>query len=202
MDTKIFKILIPIICLMFCQTVFAEAEQEVIVVTNVPYTASVTKKPSVETATLNPANGTHTGLSSVFTLQTNGGDEHFDYVITSYVDTDSGRASAYGPDGRILFAQTTTLPDLTALANAKSGVGQSKNIFAYPTNILATNGRTSAFNTNYKDYGPCYVISVNGNETGDITFNVSGTPCSNTYEAGLDESGDYKAVLVFTVTAK
>lgn len=201
MKNKFVKTLIPIICLIFCQSVFA-VEEEVIVVTNVPYTASVTKKPSTETVTMDPANGTHTGLSSVFTLQTNGGDEHFDYVIGAYLDTSSGRASAYGAEGRILFAHVTNPPDSTAVANAKTGIGRSKNVFAYPVSILTTNGRTSEYNTNYKDYGDCYVIKVKGNETGDITFNVLGTPCSGTYETGLDEAGDYKAVLTFTVTAK
>ena len=202
MRTKLFKTLILSICLMLTQSVFAEVEEEVIVVTKVPYEARLTKKPSTESATLNPANGTHTGLSSVFTLQTNGGDDNFEYIINSYITIDEGRVSAYGNDGRLLFAHTTTLPDLTALANAKSGIGQSKNIFAYPTSVVASGGRSSTFKQNYKDYGNCYQIFASSVETGDVTHTVSGTPVANTYEAGLDEAGSYQSTIVFTITSK
>ena len=82
MKNKLIKTLILLICLTVANCVFAEVEEEVIVVTNVPYTASVTKKASTESVTMNPMNGNHTGLSTVFTLQTNGGDDHFDYIIS------------------------------------------------------------------------------------------------------------------------
>ena len=124
-----------LVCLAFCGSVYAEVEEEVVVVTNVPYTASITKKTSTETGTVNPANGNHTGLSSVFTLQTNGGDDHFEYIISSYIDLKEGRTTGYGSDRRLLFTHTSTLPDLAALAGAKNGSGQSKNIIAYPTNL-------------------------------------------------------------------
>ena len=187
---------------MFCQTVFAEAEQEVIVVTNVPYEASLTKKASTENATLNPADGTHTGLSTVFTLQTNGGDEHFDYIITSSIDKFGESISGFGPDGRLLFTHTTELPLNPPINNAKTGSGKSKCVIAYPVSVTATNGRTTSFQTGYGTYGDCYVILDNGAETGDVTFSVSGTPCANTYEAGLDQEGSYKSVIMFTIASK
>ena len=201
MIKNLFKILTPIICLTLCGNVYAEIEEEVIVVTNVPYTATLTKRPSTESATLNPANGTHTGLSSVFTLQTNGGDDYFEYIISSYINTDSGRVSAYGNDGRLLFAHTTTLPTLTAFTNAKSGTGESKNIFAYPTALTLTGGRTYSFLQNYQDYGNCYAIHAGAVETGNVTHTVSGSPVGTTYEAGLDEAGTYKSTIVFTITS-
>lgn len=190
------------ICLTFAGVVYAEAEEEVIVVTNVEYTASLTKKPSTESGSIDPANGTHSGLASVFTLQTNGGDDYFEYIINSYITINEGNVSAFGNDGRILFAHTTALPDLTALANAKSGSGQSKNIFAYPTNVVASGGRSSVFKQNYKDYGNCYQIFASTVENGDVTLNVTGTPVGTTYEAGLDEAGTYKSTVVFTITSK
>lgn len=202
MKREFIKTLILTAILSFGLSVYADTEGDVMVVTKVPYTASLTKKASNESATLNPANGTHTGLSSVFTLQTNGGDDNFEYIISSYIDINEGRVSGYGNDGRLLFAHTTTLPDLTSLANAKSGSGQSKNIFAYPTNVVTTGGRSSIFRQNYKDYGNCYQIFASTVELGDITHNVSGTPSANTYEAGLDEAGTYKSVVMFTIVSK
>lgn len=201
MDTKIFKILILIVCLMFCQSIFA-VEEEVIVVTNVPYEASLTKKASTENATMDPANGTHTGLSTVFTLQTNGGDEHFDYIITSSVNKLGETVSGFGPDGRLLFTHATELQSDTPINNAKTGSGKSPCVIAYPVSVTATNGRTVSFETSYGVYGDCYVVLDNGAEIGDVTFSVLGTPCSNTYEAGLDQEGNYKAVMMFTITSK
>ena len=186
---------------MFCQSVFA-VEEEVIVVTNVPYTASLTKIASTENATMDPANGTHTGLSTVFTLQTNGGDEHFDYIITSSVNKYGGTASGFGSDGRLLFTHTIELQSDTQINNAKTGSGKSPCVIAYPVSVVTTNGRTSSFETGYGIYGDCYVILDNGAETGDVTFTVSGTPCSNTYEAGLDQEGSYKSVMTFTIASK
>ena len=203
MKNNLIKTLILIICLTFTGSVFAEVEEEVIVVTNVPYTATLTKRPSTESGTINPVNGTHPGLASVFTLQTNGGDDYFEYIISSYIDTSEGRTSGYGDDGRLLFAHTITQPDLTAYENAKSGSGQSKNIFAYPTSLSLTGGRTYDFKLNYKEYGNCYAIYAGSSENpGDITHTVSGTPSTNTYESGLDEAGTYKSTIVFTVASK
>ena len=186
----------------FSQSVFADAEEEVVVVTNVPYTASVTKKASTESVTMNPVNGTHTGLSTVFTLQTNGGDDHFDYIITSSIIGEGGMVSGYGDDGRLLFAHTTVPPTASAISNAKNGTGKSKNVFAYPTIASATGGIQTQFKTNYKDYGNCHAIFVQKAVATDVTHTVQGTPCANTYEVGIDEAGDYKATIMFTIVSK
>jgi len=187
---------------MFGNLVFAEVEEEVVVVTNVPYSASVTKKASTESVTMNAVNGTHTGLSTVFTLQTNGGDDHFDYIITSSIITEEGQVSAYGNDGRLLFAHMTVPPTASAVSNAKSGSGMSKNVFAYPTIASATGGIQTEFKTNYKDYGNCYAIFVQKAKAADITHTVQGTPSANTYEVGIDEAGNYKSTIMFTIVSK
>lgn len=202
MKKTLIKNLILLICLTFCGNVFAEVEEEVIVVTNVDYTASLTKKSSVDSATIDVETGAHTGLSSIFTLETNGGDEHFDYIISSHIDAEGGSVSGFGNGGRILFAHVANPPTSGAVSNAKTGSGQSKNVFAYPTNIALQGGRTATFEADYSEYGDCYVVLDNGAETGDITFNITGTPCANTYEAGLDQAGSYKSVMVFTITSK
>ncbi len=202
MNKILVKTLILLICLMFGNLVFAEVEEEVVVVTNVPYSASVTKKASTESVTMNAVNGTHTGLSTVFTLQTNGGDDHFDYIITSSIITEEGQVSAYGNDGRLLFAHMTVPPTASAVSNAKSGSGMSKNVFAYPTIASATGGIQTEFKTNYKDYGNCYAIFVQKAKAADITHTVQGTPSANTYEVGIDEAGNYKSTIMFTIVSK
>ena len=135
-------------------------------------------------------------------MQTNGGDDNFDYIVTSYIDIEGGQVSAFGSDGRLLFAHETTLPDSTAVNNAKIGEGVSKNVFAYPTEVTATNGMSASFQPSDPNYGSCYKILANDSEEGDITFTIATSPCTNTYELGRDESGPYKAVVVYTITSK
>ena len=202
MKTKLLTILTLLTCLIFGNTAFADVEEDVIVVTNVDYTASLTKKSATESSTVSPATGTHTGLSSVFTLQTNGGDDYFDYIITSYIDIEGERVSAFGSDGRVLFAHEVNPPSSAAVNNAKSGVGVSKNVFAYPTTVSATNGFEANFQVGNATYGDCYVVLSNGNEESDITYTIGTSPCPGTYEVGRDESGTYKSTMVITIASK
>lgn len=203
MKNKLIKLIIPIFCLLiFGNISYADTEGDVIVVTNVPYTASVTKGATTEGVTMDATNGTHTGLSTVFTLQTNGGDDHFDYIIKSYVDVGGERIPAYGDDGRLTFVHTTISPTTTAVNNAKAGILPSKNVFAYPTRINCTGGVKSSFKTNYKDYGNCHVILMDQAVITDVTHTVQGTPSANTYEPGNDEAGNYQTTIEFTVVAK
>ncbi len=202
MKNKIIKNLILLICLTFTGSAYADVEQDVVVVTNVPYTASVTKQSSSAPVTMNPVDGTHSGLSTVFTLQTNGGDEHFDYIITSYINAEGGNVPAYGDDGRLLFAHATVPPTSTAVSNALSGTGISKNVFAYPTQANATGGIQTQFKVNYKDYGNCHAIFVQHATATTVTHVVQGSPSANTYEVGIDEAGDYKSTICFTIVSK
>ena len=202
MKNKIIKTLILLICLAFAGSVYADVEEEVIVVTNVDYTATLTKQSSSAPVTMNPLDGTHSGLSTVFTLQTNGGDDHFDYIITSYINAGGGTVPAYGDDGRLLFAHEINPPSSTAISNALSGSGSSRNVFAYPTQVTATGGVQSQFKTNYKDYGNCHAIFVDDATSTTVTHIVQGTPCTNTYEVGADEAGNYKSTILFTIVSK
>ena len=203
MKNKFLKTIIPIFCLLtFGNISYADTEGDVVVLTNVPYTASITKGASTEGVTMDATNGTHTGLSTVFTLQTNGGDDHFDYIIKSYVDVGGDRIPAYGDDGRLIFVHTTVPPTAAAVNNAKAGTLPSKNVFAYPTRTDCSGGIHSEFKTNYKDYGNCHVITMGYAVATDVTHTVQGTPSANTYEPGNDEAGSYQTTIQFTVVAK
>ena len=201
MKKTIIKTLIPILCLTFGIPAFAEVEEDVIVVTNVPYTATLTRGPSINNVSMDVLTGTHSGLSSVFTLQSNGGDEYFDYIIKSYINIDGDRVSAYGDDGRLLFAHTTNAPTSTAIENAKTGTLPNKNVFAYPTQIGRGSGYPE-FKIDYKDYGNCWAIFLHDLISTDVTHIVNGTPCANTYEMSVDEAGTYSATIEFTIVAK
>lgn len=195
------KHIIPILILFMGMAAFCDTEANVVVVTSVPYSAKVEKASSIENITVNPENGVHSGLSSVFNLETNGTDNNFDFVITSSIDIQDDTVSAYGNDGRILLTNTSNLPTLTDVDNAKKGIKENNNVIAYNTNVSTTEGFSSEFKSNYSNYGNCWVIKVNGTKTGTVTHQVLGSPIADTYSY-KDHAGSYKAVLNFTIIGK
>ena len=61
---------------------YAEAEQSVL--TDVQPAVAIEKQTSsIENASANGETGAHTGLQSVFSIQTNGNDNDYDFIITS-----------------------------------------------------------------------------------------------------------------------
>ena len=86
---------------------YAEAEQSVL--TDVQPAVAIEKQTSsIENASANGETGAHTGLQSVFSIQTNGTDSDYDFIITSKILTDGGEVSAYGNNGSLLFEGTVT----------------------------------------------------------------------------------------------
>ena len=66
---------------------YAEAEQSVL--TDVQPAVAIEKQTSsIENASANGETGAHTGLQSVFSIQTNGTDSDYDFIITSKILTD------------------------------------------------------------------------------------------------------------------
>ena len=79
---------------------YAEAEQSVL--TDVQPAVAIEKQTSsIENASANGETGAHTGLQSVFSIQTNGTDSDYDFIITSKILTDGGEVSAYGNNGSL-----------------------------------------------------------------------------------------------------
>ena len=116
---------------------------------------------SIENASANGETGAHTGLQSVFSIQTNGTDSDYDFIITSKILTDGGEVSAYGNNGSLLFGNTLAAPTQAAIDDAKAGGSRNKNVIAYPVTTVITNPMTVGFEQNYGIYGDCYVVKVN-----------------------------------------
>ena len=99
---------------------YAEAEQSVL--TDVQPAVAIEKQTSsIENASANGETGAHTGLQSVFSIQTNGTDSDYDFIITSKILTDGGEVSAYGNNGSLLFGNTLAAPAQAAIDDAKAG---------------------------------------------------------------------------------
>ncbi len=202
--TKSLKLLISIMSVLLCTVKaygYAEAEQPIS--TAVQPSVSIEKQStSIEAATADAQTGTHTGLQSVFSIQTNGDDEDYDFIVTSKILTEGGEVSAYGNNGCILFGNTFTTPTAEAIENAKNGGNMNKNVIAYPVTTAITEPMTVDFEQNYGLYGDCYVVKVNGSSEGTLTHTVGQTPVSGTYNIGQDPAGTYQTVVTFTAISK
>jgi len=180
---------------------YAEAEQSVS--TTVQPTVAVEKlSSSIETGSVNPQTGVHTGLSSIFSLQTNGDDDDYDFIITSKILSSGEEVSAYGNDGSILFGHTLATPTADAVSDAKAGGSNNKNVIAYPVTLSVVSPMTAEFEKDYGLYGDCYAVKVNGGTGGNVTHIVGQTPISGTYSVGQDQAGTYQAVVTFTAVSK
>lgn len=180
---------------------YAEAEQSVL--TDVQPAVAIEKQSSsIENTSANAETGAHTGLQSVFSIQTNGTDDDYDFIITSKLLTDGGEVSAYGNNGSILFGHTLAAPTQAAIDDAKTGGNNNKNVIAYPVTTGVSSPMTIGFEQNYNQYGDCYVVKVNNGTEGTVTHTVGQNPISGTYNIGQDQAGTYQAVVTFTAVSK
>lgn len=201
---KIYKL---IVLILFATSVatraygYAEAEQSL--ETTVQPTVSIVKDAlSVESADVQADNGVHTGLNTIFNLNTNGTDTDYDFIMTSYITTESGNVSAYTSDGNIIFAHSTVFPTEEAINNAKTGGNNNQNVIVYPTTVEALSPMTSTFTPDNLTYGNCYVIKLNGASEGSVNHKIDTTPVAGSYNVGQDQAGSYKATVQFTAYTK
>ena len=179
---------------------YAEAEQAL--QTTVQPTVTIEKSDSsIENASANAENGTHSGFRSVFNLKTNGTDDGYDFLMESSILVSGGAVSAYGNNGCILFGHTLATPTMDAIENAKTGGSNNANVIAYPVTVNATSPLTANFDSG-NSKGSCYIIKINGGTEGTVTHTVGGTPINGTYSVGQDQAGTYQATVTFTAYSK
>ena len=180
---------------------YAEAEQSL--QTAVQPSVAISKlSSSIDLGSINPTTGASTGLNTVFSIQTNGSDDDYDFVVQATIPVEEGLVSAYGNEGFLLFANIGNSPTAEAIENAKNGGSNNKNVIAYPVTVTTSEPMTSEFQKNYGLYGDCYVIKINSSSNGTVTHIVGQTPISGTYNVGQDQAGIYQAVVMFTAYSK
>ncbi len=204
MNKTTFKLLFLIMTVSFSTVKsygYAEAEQSV-QTTVQPSVAIAKQSSSIDTGSINPMTGVSTGLNTVFSIQTNGSDDDYDFVVQATIPVDEGTVSAYGNDGSLLFANIISSPTSAAIENAKSGGSNNENVIAYPVTVTTSEPMTSEYQKNYGLYGDCYVIKVNSSSNGTVTHIVGQTPVQGTYSVGQDQAGTYQATVTFTAYSK
>lgn len=204
MKNKTLKLLFLIMAVSFGTVKsygYAEAEQSV--QTTVQPSVAISKQSSsIDLGSINPTTGASTGLNTVFSIQTNGSDDDYDFVVQATIPVEEGLVSAYGNDGCLLFANIGNSPTAEAIENAKSGGNNNKNVIAYPVTVTTSEPMTSEFQKNYGLYGDCYVIKINNSSKGTVTHIVGQTPVQGTYNVGQDQAGTYQATVMFTAYSK
>lgn len=204
MKNKTLKLLFLIMAVSFGTVKsygYAEAEQSV--QTTVQPSVAISKQSSsIDLGSINPTTGASTGLNTVFSIQTNGSDDDYDFVVQATIPVEEGLVSAYGNNGCLLFANIGNSPTAEAIENAKSGGNNNKNVIAYPVTVTTSEPMTSEFQKNYGLYGDCYVIKINNSSNGTVTHIVGQTPMQGTYNVGQDQAGTYQATVTFTAYSK
>ena len=183
--------------------VYGDTEVEQMLQTSVPPAVSIEKTSSVEEGSVNPQTGAHTGLNTVFTLQSNSGsDSDYDYIVTSSILTSEGYVSGFGKNGTLLFTNTTNPPGVAAVNNAKILGSDNKNVVVYPLTSTTSSPLTSIYQENYKSYGNCYIILLHGATEGTLTETVGTNPIASTYSPSQDEAGTYRSTITFSAFSK
>lgn len=202
---KSISTLITTIMIILLQGIsYADTTEDVILTTSIPATISITKGVSAdESKTVTAATGVHTGLSSVFTLQTNADDTDFDIVLSSSCEVGGSLVPAFAQNGSVIVF-THTVRDTTTgdVDNAKNGGSKNFNVIAYPFAVTPTNPMTAVYKASFRDKDDSFQILLNELKEGSVTCTIGGTPVSGTYNIGQDEAGVYKATVTLTAIGK
>ena len=173
---------------------FCEATAVQQVQTVVQPTVAVEKTAIKISGDINPSlGGEATTLSSSFSLKSN--DEKTFFVVYSRIQIEGDQeASAFDDNGDLLFANTSRLPKLSDVNNAKAGVSGNANVIVYPFRLSGENIETLF--TESENYKECYKVTLQDQlSIGTLNQSVGGRPAPNTFST-RDERGAY-AVTVY-----
>ena len=202
--SKILKTLSILTLLAFCAgRSYADGTQitQTLSATIQP-SVSVTKSAaSVETGEIDPENGSHAGIVSVFNISTNGNDSNYDFFLSATFPNAASMISAYDGSGNIMFGNVAYPPTELAIQDAIIHGTYNKNVISYPVTVTAESPMTVTTYT-HPNYSNCYRLKLNSSQEGSLTHTVGTTPVTNTYILSQDAAGTYQATITLTAVAK
>lgn len=207
---KFFKYLFFVLIILASPQAFGLAEFQHAIQTVVPSAVDVSSiNTSTSSGTIDPETGVSSAPYATFQIQTNGGDDKYDYILTAKVNTsDSGQVNAYSQNGStayLLLGNITNLPASSAINDIKTNSptqANNKNVIAYPITNTLTNLSSATLTNNTTYGGLCYVIKTGTSQKGTIRQAIGTAPMSNTYSAIIDTAGTYQAVLTLSANRK
>ena len=186
----------------------AEATAVQTLYSSVPSAVAISKNEVNTQGNIDPVSGNILNdLQTSFNLNINsseGETKSYDFYFYSKIKTIDGEESAFGPNGVILFGNTTSLPTVTAVNNAKNGIAGNVDVIGYYVKMepSSSNDMTVEY-TSTQDYLECYKVGFqNGATSGIINQTINGSAATNTYLIGEDSSGPYSVTVYVTALQK
>ncbi len=154
--------------------------------------------------TIDPATGTHGGLSASFRITTNSDDSGYDYFLTAMTPTSTPTSAFADINGikSIVFVNVENEPTYQDIERAKKGNSYNRNCIAYPLTMNIESPMVLEYVPSNPFYGNIWQVKLNGGESSNLLQTIGGTPITNTYNIAQDSSGTYQAVVTFTAIAK
>ena len=183
---------------------FAEATATQVLYSSVPSAVAIAIRETNTTSSLNPEYGTILNdLKSSFDLSINtaeSGDKTYDFYIFARVRTYDGEASAFGPNGVIVFSNTTSLPTSSAVYNARNGINGNVDVIGYNVQMLPDD--ENKMNVQFvpsSEFEEAYKISFKNNAiSGTVDQIISGNALQTTFNSTEDSSGTYSVTVYVT----
>ena len=142
-------------------------------------------------------------LKSSFDLSINtaeSGDKTYDFYIFARVKTYEGDASAFGPNGVIVFSNTSSLPTSSAVYNARYGINGNVDVIGYNVKMLPDD--EDKMNVQFltsSEFEEAYKISFKNNAvSGTINQIIAGSALQTTFNSTEDSSGTYTVTVYVT----
>ncbi|MBE7710729.1 MAG: hypothetical protein E7Z92_01170 [Cyanobacteria bacterium SIG31] len=135
---------------------------------------------------------------SVNTAESNG--KMYDFYIFARAKTYEGDASAFGPNGVIVFSNISSLPTSTAVANARNGINGNVDVIGY--NVKMEPSNKANMNVTFEpatDFEEAYKIKfLNGEVSGTINQIIVGKALPTTFNSTEDTAGTYSVTVYVT----
>lgn len=183
---------------------FAEATATQMLRSSVPSAVAIGIREINTTSSLEPENGTILNeLKTSFDLDINtalSGDKAYDFYFYARVKTFDGEASAFGPNGVILFGNTTSLPTASAVANARNGINGNVDVIGYNVKMLPDDA--NKMNVQFltaTEYEDAYKVNFKNDAiSGTINQIIAGNALRTTFNSTEDSAGTYSVTVCVT----
>lgn len=187
---------------------FAEATAVQTLYSSVPSAVAIDKTETNTQGSIDPVSGNILNdLKTSFNLSINSADDEtksFDFYFYAKVKTVDGEESAFGPNGVILFGNTSSFPTQTAVNNARNGISGNIDVIGYKVKMIpSANNDMVVEYTSSNEYSECYRVGFqNGVTNGIVEQIINGSPVTGTYMIGEDSSGSYSTTVYVTAIEK
>jgi hypothetical protein len=183
---------------------FAEATVTQMVRSSVPSAVAINIREANTNSVIEPVYGTIlNNLMTSFDLSVNtalSGGKTYDFYIYARAKTYEGEASAFGPNGVIVFTNTKSLPTSNAVYNARNGISGNVDVIGYNVKMEPTND--SKLNVTFVpsgEYEEAYKINfLDGAVNGTVDQIITGKALTTTFNSTEDSAGSYSVTVYVT----